>query len=58
MVNVHEVFSTSITLDEIEKADRDSTSVDEAASECQRICHAGTLLPLKHEHLPSCLHSV
>ena len=50
MVNVHEVFSTSITLDEIEKADRDSTSVDEAASECQRICHAGTLLPLKHEH--------
>ncbi len=50
MVNVHEVFSTSITLDEVEKADRDSAQANESAATGRRLCHAGTLLPLKHEH--------
>ena len=47
MIDVHEVFSTSITLDEVERANRDCASSDDQSA--VRLCHASTLLPLKHE---------
>ena len=50
MVDVHEVFSTSITLDEVEKANQDFEQVSkEPSTQVVRLCHASTLLPLKHE---------
>lgn len=50
MVDVHEVFSTSITLDEVEKANQDFAQVSkDQAAKAARLCHASTLLPLKHE---------
>lgn len=50
MVDVHEVFSTSITLDEVEKANREAGGHQGGQGETVRLCHASTLLPLKHEH--------
>ena len=51
MVDIHEVFSTSITLDEVERANRcasgESPTDDQSSV---RIVHAGSILPLKHEH--------
>lgn len=49
MVNVHEVFSTSITLDEVEKANQEFNEEINASSDAVHLCHASTLLPLKHE---------
>ncbi|MCK0533994.1 MULTISPECIES: exo-alpha-sialidase [unclassified Anaerobiospirillum] len=50
MINVHEVFSTSITLDEVERANQEfeQTSSD-PSDKAVRLCHASTLLPLQHE---------
>ena len=51
MVDIHEVFSTSITLDEVERANRCASGecpTDDQSS--VRIVHAGSILPLKHEH--------
>lgn len=50
MVDVHEVFSTSITLDEVEKANQDFEQQSKEPSQHEvRLCHASTILPLKHE---------
>lgn len=50
MVDVHEVFSTSITLDEVEKANQDFEQHSKEPYKHEvRLCHASTILPLKHE---------
>ena len=53
MVDIHEVFSTSITLDEVERANRCAEGAcpeGESDTNAVRIVHAGSILPLKHEH--------
>lgn len=56
MIKFHEVFSTSITLDEVSRAHRihsnDKSSKDLAPSSGVmpiNMCHASSILPLKHE---------
>lgn len=68
MVKIHEVFSTSITLDEVERANQEASAkattarsasanggvgtfggYDAAQRAPVRLCHASTILPLKHE---------
>ena len=65
MVKIHEVFSTSITLDEVERANQEASAKSTTAlfgsanggvtgwgnaNAPVRVCHASTILPLKHEH--------
>lgn len=68
MVKIHEVFSTSITLDEVERANQEASAkatpaisasanggvatfggCDAAQRAPVRLCHASTILPLRHD---------